>query len=313
MHMFEKPHKTFMEILKVNNKEVSFANLLAFFFRPNEKHNLKNLFIETLLNTICSELKPNISNSKNNILAQNGFELENIEDCIGENVKVITEQKTSSKQNLLNSELNNKRIDILIVAKSFVICIEFKINHELNNPLEEYKKFIAENYPFKRKYYVVLTTNRKEIKDSAKNNTEFKQIILSQFVANIKQNLPLNFKTNLTANKYYDYFIDFIQTIENRKIKFERYNFFKNIEVILKRDNKIIVKIHNQNEGFLKIQKNNTILKLRFYENNQVIVQENIGWSLENWSDNKNNLIELFEKNINSKEIIEKINISLNK
>ncbi len=313
MKMFDEPHKTFMETLKVNNKEAPFANLLAFFFRPNEKHGLKNLFIETLLNTKCSELTAHLSKFETNLLELNGYDFENTENIIGENVKVIVEQKTTSEQNLLELELNNKRIDILIIAENFIICIEFKINHALNNPLEEYKKFVTENYPNKKKYYIVLTPNRKEIGINAQKNSEFKQVILSHFVENIKSNLPLNFKTSLNTNKYYNYFLDFIQTVENRKIKFLRYNFFESLDKALKMDKKIISKIHNQKNGFLEIHKNKKTLKLRFYENKQELIKQNIGWKLENWSEKRNDLIELIEKTITVEEIVEKINISLNK
>ena len=51
--------KTFSEIMKTHNTEVPMANLLEFFFKPNEKHNLGDLFIKSLLNTPCLELKNN--------------------------------------------------------------------------------------------------------------------------------------------------------------------------------------------------------------------------------------------------------------
>ena len=54
--IFQEPRKTFMEILKVNQREVPFANVLAYFFRPNEKHGLGDFFIQSLLNTNCQEL-----------------------------------------------------------------------------------------------------------------------------------------------------------------------------------------------------------------------------------------------------------------
>lgn len=311
--MFDVPHKTFMEILKVNNREVPFANLLAFFFRPNEKHELKNLFIETLLKTKCSELEANSNKITNNLLELNGYDFENAENIVGENVKVIVEQKTTSEQNLLNSELNNKRIDILIVAENFLICIEFKINHKLNNPLEEYKKFVTEKYPEKRKYYVVLTPYRKEVKEKIKKNDEFKQIILSHFVENIKQNLSANFKTNISTNKYYIYFIDLIQTVENRKIKNDRYHFFEKVIQELKINQKIICKIHTQKNGFLEIQKNILKLKLRFFVSESETQELKTGLRLENWSENKNDLIELISKETEIKEIVEKINKVLNK
>lgn len=313
MEMFNEPHKTFMEILKVNDKEVPFANLLAFFFRPKEKHGLKNLFIETLLNTKCSELTANLSKFENNLLELNGYDFENTENILGENIKVIVEQKTTIEQNSLQLELNNKRIDILIIAENFIICIEFKINHVLNNPLQEYKKFVTEKYPAKKKYYVVLTPNRKEIGNNAQNNSEFKQVVLSHFVENIRQQIPPNFKTSLTTNKYYDYFIDFVQTVENRKIRFFRYNFFESICKALSKDKRIVSKINTKKNGFLEIHKNNKTLKLRFYENNQELIEQKTGWKLENWSEKRNDLIELIDKKTTIEEIVDKINISLNK
>lgn len=313
MIMFDEPYKTYMEILKVNNREVPFSNLLAFFFRPNEKHGLNDIFIKALLNTKCSELIANSSLIKDNLLVANGFGFENIENIIGNNVKVIVEQPTTQEQNLLKSPLNKKRIDILIVAQNFLICIEFKINHDLNNPLNEYKNFIIENYSDKRKYYVILTPFRKEIKNNAKNNIEFKQVILSHFIENVKNSLPPDFKTNLTTNKYYDYFIDFIQTIENRKIKYERNIFFENLNKELKQYKEIKSKYHLQKNGFLEIQNNDVKLKLRFFVNKSHLIDQNIGWRLENWTKSKNKLIEKIDKNTEIKEIADKIKNSLKK
>lgn len=311
--MFDEPYKTYMEILKVNNREVPFSNLLAFFFRPKEKHGLNDIFIKALLNTKCSELIANSSLIKDNLLVANGFGFENIENIIGNNVKVIVEQPTTKEQNLLKSELNKKRIDILIVAQNFLICIEFKINHDLNNPLNEYKNFVIEKYPDKRKYYVILTPFRKEIKNNAKNNVEFKQIILSHFIENVKNCLPLDFKTNLTTNKYYDYFIDFIQTVENRKIKYERNIFFENLIKELQQSKEIKSKYHLQKNEFLEIKNNELKLKLRFFVNKSQFTAQNIGWRLENWTESKNELIETIDKNTELKEIAYKIKNSLKK
>src|SRR5665811_589530 len=60
-----EPKKTYLEILKVHQKEVPLANLLAFFFRPKEKHNLSDLFIKTLLNSDCTSLRK--EDSSNNV------------------------------------------------------------------------------------------------------------------------------------------------------------------------------------------------------------------------------------------------------
>ena len=70
--IFQEPRKTFMEILKVNQREVPFANVLAYFFRPNEKHGLGDLFIQSLLNTNCQELDKEKSIDKK-LLLENHF------------------------------------------------------------------------------------------------------------------------------------------------------------------------------------------------------------------------------------------------
>ena len=255
LYIFKEPRKTFMEILKVNNREVPFANLLAFFFKPNEKHGLGDKFIKALLETNCSDLVSQNQEIKENPLKSNGIGYDIIENIIGEKVKVIVEQPTAENKNTSKSDLNKKRIDILIVAENFVICIEFKINHDLNNPLEEYIKFISENYSGKRKYYVVLTPYKKESIGNAKNNTEFKQVILSHFIDKVKEKLPQNFKTDYTENHYYEYFKDFIQTVENRKIKSGRHLFFETLNQEIN-NQKINSKFHTQKDGFLEIQKN---------------------------------------------------------
>lgn len=131
---FSDPKKTFMEILKVHNKEVPFANLLAFFFRPKETHELGTLFIDSLLEMINEKEYSAI---------------EKIDYDKKFKVEVHVEKKTSI----------GNRIDILIVTNTFVICIEFKIDHDLDNPLEDYKKYIEEHseYSQLKKHYLVLT------------------------------------------------------------------------------------------------------------------------------------------------------------
>ena len=52
---------------------------------------------------------------------------------------------------------------------------------------------------------------------------------------------------------------------------------------------------------------------MRFFVNNSEIIEQNIGWKLENWSENKNDLIELISRKTEIKEIVEKINNALNK
>jgi len=57
--IFTEPRKTFLEILKVNQLEVQFANILAFFFRPNENYKLDTLFLDALLEAVLINLNQN--------------------------------------------------------------------------------------------------------------------------------------------------------------------------------------------------------------------------------------------------------------
>ena len=173
-------------------------------------------------------------------------------------------------------------------------------------------KFISENYSGKRKYYVVLTPYKKESIGNAKNNTEFKQVILSHFIDKVKEKLPQNFKTDYTENHYYEYFKDFIQTVENRKIKSGRHLFFETLNQEIN-NQKINSKFHTQKDGFLEIQKNGKTLKLRFFCNSETndLEKQNIGWQLEKWSNNKKEETEFLSKEKSYQKIVEKIKFTL--
>lgn len=236
--IFNEPRKTFMEVLKVHNKEVPFANLLAFFFKPKEKHNLDTLFIDAFLE-IASVNAPKYEKTK---------------------VKVIVEQPTDSK----DPENPKKRIDILIITDTFVICIEFKINHVLNNPLDEYKAYVEKNFSDSRsKYYFVLAPKKLKAVEKAKDNKDFKQIILSHFIKKVKEKFNEN-NEKYKPNESYDYFKDFIQTVENRKIRYERNLILEELKKGLIKQNVSSEYHKNTKGGFLEIDKKNYKLKVRF-------------------------------------------------
>lgn len=250
--IFQEPKKTFTEILKVHNKEVPFANLLAFFFSPKEKHSLGTLFINSFIDTAQID----------SFNRKEGYK----------SVEVHVEKKTT----------NGNRIDILIITDTLVICIEFKINHHLNNPLQDYKDFINE-YPDcseKQKYYFVLTPFKKEPTHATKTyfetNNDFQQIMLSHFVKNIKTNLPNYIKNKEDKNNYYPYFEDFIQTIENRKIRSLRRKELTDLNQKLNNNGlKSIYHLNNQG-GFLEIKGDTNALKIRI---------KNQNWQIEKWED----------------------------
>lgn len=298
----ESPN-TYLEILKVYNKEVPMANLLAFFFRPKEKHGLGNLFIKALLKTKCFELDANKDDDSIGLLMKNGANGKEVDLNTISNVKVKTEVKTD----------DDKRIDILIEADQFVICIEFKINHELNNPLDNYQTYIEKEYKDKRQYFVVLTPYRKPPIGKAVGNTVFKQVILSHFIKNIKAELPEGIRRNNEGNIYLQHYYDFIQTIENRSL---RYGQKKKLEKLItdcnltvatavmptevsefwyevltelkveKLSEHISAKYHSNGAGgFAEIKKDGYAIKIRI---------ENGEWQIEKWTNKK----EIIESNI---------------
>jgi len=291
--------KTYLEILEVHDKEVPIANLLAFFFRNKEIHGLGDLFIRALLKTKFYELDiKKHPKSIGSLISQGKSKIEqqSILKSIA-NVNVCTEVKTSRDND------PNKRIDIVIETEDFVICIEFKINHKLNNPLEIYKNHIDKTYKDVKKqmFYIVLTPSKKEaevsdIKGYLEKNKQFKQVILNHFIKNIEDELPSNFKENSS----FKYFNDFIQTIQNREIRYKRGLLLEEINNSLINE-RIESKYHSNNKGgFIQIDKINYSLKIRI---------ENKEFQFEKWIQKKKiKILGHFDLNTNLKDI--KRNIS---
>jgi hypothetical protein len=292
---FTLPRKTYLEILKVHNKEVPLANLLAYFFRPKENHGLNQLFINTLLNTMCSELILN-NESKNSLLKDNY----KVQDTPIMNKDNITEVKTEVKTT------GDKRIDILIDSDDFVICIEFKINHDLDNPLANYTRYIKDKYPHKKQFYIVMTPYRKDPSDSVREYIKsgenmFSQIILSDFISNVKKIIDEEERFEERLDSYeYNIYQDFIQTIENRKIRYNINSALNKINSELKKSFNSEFKNNNQG-GFIEISRDDFTLKIRFNKT---------GWQIEKWSKERNEKQIIHDSNnsIEIKEIISVIN-----
>lgn len=299
--------KTYLEILKVHDKEVPISNLLAYFFRPKEKHGFEDIFIKALLKTFYEKKRvDNVFISESSNIS---------------NVKVKTEVNAG----------DDKRIDILIDTKEFVICIEFKIDHVLDNPLSVYQKFIKEKFVGKDEYFfIILTPYSKEPEGKALEDNDFQLLILNKFVENVKSIVEKKF-----PNKMKDFvFNDFIQTIENRRLRSKQEENLKNIiqecnltletaefipkeksefwsdllislkirtlHEILKVKYKDVSYIKNYESGFIQKKYSNFIVKIRIKKDK---------WQLEKWtSDNLVNEIHSLDFNTNYKEIIDFMN-----
>lgn len=209
-------HKwSFLETIGVAHRETIIANLLGFYFDPSEKHGLNGTFIKALLETtpkkLCENVKGHIPSYVSNT-SKEGFSWAN----------VIIEDSTD----------DNKRIDILIETEELVIVIEFKINHELNNPLGSYVSRVNKKYPDKKPYYLVLTPQWKSPVGAAIGNQEFQQIILSEFIQRVKSSVKeLDGLGNEISNQQELIYNDFIDTIDNRKIRVKMINeYFEKVQ-----------------------------------------------------------------------------------
>jgi hypothetical protein len=304
------PRKTFLEVLEVHDKEVPMANLLAYFFNPNNKHGLENLFIRSLLKTKYYDLDiKKYPNSKSTLIAQSTKLIDKQNEILNGicDVTVETEVKTKLASDSDNqSQIDDqKRIDILIETKYFVICIEFKINHNLDNPLNTYQSYIEAKYKNKEKqlFFIVLTPYKKEPIDKIKNNKLFKQVIIRHFIDNVIAEIPEKCQKD---NFHSQYFCDFLQTIDNRSIDYKIKKIIENfsytieaapfIEVLddvsefwsnrltkikienLAKQNRGFNYNKNSKGGFIEINKTCFALKIRI-ENNKWQIER---WSLEN-------------------------------
>lgn len=173
--------KTFMEISGYPHYENVCSNILAFYFNPNEEHNLGNIVIASFIDTIKDK----------------GYNVDNIDISFFD---IIREYTT----------LNGNRLDILLMNNDVVIGIENKIYASLYNDLEDYSKTI-DNLDGNKSFKIVLSlyNNEKNV-----HNTDFINITYNEFFDRLKPSLE-NFENK--NNKWYIFLQEFIKNLEGYK------------------------------------------------------------------------------------------------
>lgn len=296
-----EPRKTFMEIMKSHQSEVHMANVLAYFFRSNEKHGLGKVFFEALLETnsyvlaITKEKTEDVLYHHSwNYKDEKGtnFSLEKVNDIDIENLSQlgsVINAKTEEITNLTNEK--KKRLDLIVTTDNCVLCIEFKINHELNNPLKTYqnqiqeieKKFQTKGNKPRNLYFVVLTPFKKKPSDSVQHlinegNNPFRQVILGHFIRKVIENIPNDYWKENASNPNAQYLSDLIQTIQNREVRFKRSEILKDLLNQLKPTYNCEYFSKGGAGGFIQINSKNSRYKIRFSDNCQVQLEK---WSLD--------------------------------
>ena len=148
---FLKKEKNIFSIGGKGHYENPISDILAFFLKPDEEHSFGNLCLTSLLNCIPS------SSCFNDI---------NIDL-----VKSISREHRTNKGN---------RIDIFIEGENWTLTIENKIRASVKNPLEDYCKFVKEQYPNKKNYFLLLSVNKFQ------ENSGWQNVLYRNLVEKIK-------------------------------------------------------------------------------------------------------------------------------
>lgn len=251
---------TFMEISRYPHFENVCSNILGFYFDTHQSHNFSDLFVKSL--TDCT--------SDNE---WGKFDLQVI-DCIRE---FSTDQL--------------KRIDLVIEGNDWVIVIENKIFHTLNNDLEHYEKTIKKIYPKNKYLFIVLSIKKEDTSGS------FINVTYETFFNKLK---PLIGQYAIKANSLYlTYLFDFIKTIENHYI----------VEEINKEMFQFIVK-NEETINALNNEKNNIQNRLISTVNKLIqLIEYNNPFCFQKWIWNKTTLV--FDFKFDSKTVA--LDITINK
>lgn len=208
----EQREPTFMEIAGYPHYENVCSNILAFFFDSNENHNLKELFVESIL------------------------------ECLKCDYNEIDYRVISVRREELTTKGN--RIDLVIECEDIIIVIENKIWAKLHNELSDYKLFIHKKYKNKTKRFVVLSLNKTMSKAEEKERG-FVNITHESFIEVIQQ--KIGSRLIHANNKYIPFLLDFLETTLNHTkpeiMNEEMQKFFieekENIENLFKEKEKI--------------------------------------------------------------------------
>ena len=199
--LYDKPDKTptFLEVARINEKEIYISNLLAFFFDEGAPHPLGNIFFRALY--------------------QLGTK--------GKTPEEDTEIRSVSREHLTDK---NKKIDILIQTNHHVVVIEAKIWARLYNDLEDYKNTAddlarsdeGEGEKDKRVIRVVLHIEDNQLTKKEEERAKslgFKSITYKDLLRRATQLLVKSNYSQLyhkdVDSLYLQLFFDLVTTIEN--------------------------------------------------------------------------------------------------
>ena len=174
--MPQRPRKNLFDILKIQHREIRNTNILAYFFDPYEDHEFGTLFFDSLQQIAVEKVKKYKSMSPS-LLFNNIDEFDEI-------LTVNTEEQTKG------AKTKTKSIDIVLEGDEWVIGIENKIYHHLNNPINTYWAHLKSKG--KTPFGILLTLHPYKL-NSGKLNDDyyFLNITHKELVERIQENIQL--------------------------------------------------------------------------------------------------------------------------
>ena len=171
-------HPTFLQIAGFPHYENVCSNILKFYLNPNNFHGLGDLVIKSILKAL--------------LVNEADFPTNNP-------ISVQREVRT----------LNNGRIDLIIESEHWIVAIENKINHTLNNDLIDYSESVRKFYQKPRELKIVLSI-WPEIPNASSG---FENLTYERLIKQIEQDLKLMAHENI-SNDYIIFFNHFILSLK---------------------------------------------------------------------------------------------------
>lgn len=132
----QEEDEIFLQLINADKIEAVSTKILAYIFDSHKNHGLGNLPLKALFKLLgIKDKAPKISTTE-----------EEVSCFYGRKIR------------------KNGRMDLIIKAPPYLIVIENKIRHKLDNPLDIYRKWVEKNYAknenFTEKHYVILGLNK---------------------------------------------------------------------------------------------------------------------------------------------------------
>ena len=165
-------------------EEIS-SRLIRFFIDVNGPHQFRTLFIDALFECYKSKYNDSLQSfgRTSNLIAK-------------------TEVKTS----------NGNRMDIVVYADDFIICIENKIGAPRGNPFDDYFNYIDSQKNGRKTYYILLSME--EDNNCVGPNGCFKPVFYREFIEILKLKLG-DYLINCNR-KYLSMLADWLQCLEKK-------------------------------------------------------------------------------------------------